>query len=96
MGQTMGFRFKGNRCFDRVADLRRIFAYENFTRLVGQKFGLFRHRRISFSDFYISRRELSASGIAQLRIIKKTEARTLVKGVQEEERKRKGEEEKNS
>ena len=61
-GRPWGFDSKETARIDRMADLRRIFTYENFTRLVGQKFGLFCHCRISSRDLYVSRRKLSASG----------------------------------
>ncbi len=39
-------------------------AHQNFTRLDGQKFGLFCHRRLFVRDFHLFRCQLSASRIA--------------------------------
>ncbi len=71
VGQTLGIRLEGNRRARRLADLRRLSTHAYFSRLVGQKLGVFRHCRISSGDFHVSRRQLFASRTAQLRLRKR-------------------------
>jgi tetratricopeptide (TPR) repeat protein len=67
-GRPWGFDSKETGALDRVADLRGVSAHANFARLERQKLGLFRHSRVFARYFHIFGRQLSAAGIAQLRL----------------------------